>query len=363
MKQYKYIHILWNKGTLFFPSFVKMISENPDLFVMDEHCFVTIYKENYDVLYGKCNIILEKNNKCNLINHYGKYAKWLIVHSMGLPFYRIPFIRKKNAKKVIWRTWGHDIRPYKETKIKLVNIGLKIFFRLYIKKVQQFAYVGIANDIDRYSVEKYFGKMKYCKIPYAYDVKNYPILCEIRSRSTDIKNRKQCNILVGHSGFKIDNHLEALEKLSRFSDNDIKVFLPLSYGDFEYIKEVTKKAKELFGNKAIIITERMEYLQYAEFLSKIDIAIFNQVFSSALGNFSLLLFFNATIFFNSQSCFVESFKQNQIFDFMTVEQLENMTYEELLNVKMSPKIKEIYRGIVPARLRAELFSKFLKSLK
>lgn len=65
MKKYRYIHLLWNKGTLFFPTFVKMMAENPDLFDLDEHLFVTIYKENFDVLNGKCNIILENNLKIN----------------------------------------------------------------------------------------------------------------------------------------------------------------------------------------------------------------------------------------------------------------------------------------------------------
>lgn len=281
---------------------------------------------------------------------------------MGLPFYKVPLTKNKYAKKVIWRTWGHDIRPCKKTESKFMNLCLKYIFSLYIKKIKKFAYVGIANDIDVVSVEEWFGKMNYCKIPYAYDVDSFSKLSEIRNSKCNADHDKAFNILVGHSGFAIDRHEEVLDFLSKYKDENIRIYLPLSYGNADYIKNVKMKAENIFGGKAICLTERMDYFKYADFLSKMDIAFFNQEYSSALGNFSLLLFFGVPIIYNQDSYFVKSFEKNNILDFLTIQHIWDFSFNELKKIKCSDSIRELYCDVVPAIERAKRLSAFLDSL-
>lgn len=362
MKKYKFVHLLWNKGTLFFPSFVDRLNENPQLFCIDDHLFVTNYEENYNLLKNKCNIIFDNKKNANLINKYGKKAKWIIVHSMGIPFYRVPFIKRKYAKRVIWRTWGHDVRPCKKTNIKIVDILLECFFQLYIKKIRQFKYIGIASDIDRVSIEEYFGKMEYCSIPYFYEKGRYSKLNSIKESIEKKEPDKVFKILIGHSGFEIDNHIDALDTIAKYKDENIEIILPLSYGDIDYIDKVEQYAKRLFGNKARCIRDRMEYYEYAKLLSSIDVALFNQKYSSALGNFKLLLFFEKTIFFNADGIFAKSFDENGIYNYLTLYDINDLTYSEFVHMKMSREIINIFCDLKSEELVSKEFSGFLNSL-
>ena len=49
------------------------------------------------------------------------------------------------------------------------------------------------------------------------------------------ENHNSCiNIQIGHPSTQVLNHIEVLEDLYKFRDENIRIYIPLSYGDEEY---------------------------------------------------------------------------------------------------------------------------------
>jgi len=109
------------------------------------------------------------------------------------------------------------------------------------------------------------------------------------------------NILVGNSATKYNNHLEIFEKLYSYSNEKIKIFVPLTYGDMKYAQEIIEIGRNMFGDKFIPLREHMPYEDYLKFLSNIDIAIFAHNRQQALGNIIALLGMGKKVFLKSST--------------------------------------------------------------
>lgn len=86
--------------------------------------------------------------------------------------------------------------------------------------------------------------------------------------------------------------------MRKYDSKKFDVYVPLSYGNTDYIKIVEEYIKKNNPGNIIIIKEFMEFPQYAKLLSEIDIAIFDGYTSYALGNLSIILSFNKTVYLN-----------------------------------------------------------------
>jgi len=105
--------------------------------------------------------------------------------------------------------------------------------------------------------------------------------------------------LVGNSADPSNNHIEALEKLLPYKDQDIKIYVPLSYGDQTHAKKVIEQGNDWFGEKFFPMSSFMPFDQYLEFLKGIDIAIFNHKRQQAMGNIITLLGMGKTVYVRS----------------------------------------------------------------
>ena len=97
------------------------------------------------------------------------------------------------------------------------------------------------------------------------------------------------NIQVGNSADSTNNHIEVFEKLRKYKDWNIKIYVPLSYSDQDYVKGVIAKGKAIFGDKFIALIDFMPFEKYLDFLGAIDIAIFAHKRQQAMGNTISLL--------------------------------------------------------------------------
>ena len=95
--------------------------------------------------------------------------------------------------------------------------------------------------------------------------------------------------LVGNSATRENQHKEAYDILTRFQKENIEIYSPLSYGDERYRDEVIQYGKRLFGDRYYPLTEFMNYGDYLELLSKMDVGVFNNNRQQALGNIFALL--------------------------------------------------------------------------
>jgi len=103
------------------------------------------------------------------------------------------------------------------------------------------------------------------------------------------KDDNALNILVGNSANPSNNHQEIIDRLAPYCHRNIFVCAVLSYGGPEHADSVRKYGKEKIGNKFTSLDSLMPLKVYLEFLSKIDVAIFNHNRQQAMGNTIFLL--------------------------------------------------------------------------
>lgn len=151
-------------------------------------------------------------------------------------------------------------------------------------------------------------------------------------------NKKNINILVGNSADPTNNHFDALDKLAKFKNEDIQIYVPLSYGDKDYAKKVINCGKSLFGDKFIGMTEFLSYSEYMDFLKDIDIAIFNHQRQQAMGNTINLLAMGKKVYLR------EGTTQKEFFNDLSVQtfDLGNIDISKNFCGKKNAQILAIY---------------------
>ena len=262
---YKYIHLMYGHDTKFSKLLLDFISNPENGFEIDQHLFVTPYKNVFDDLKQYSNVLLDESNK-NLYKVYYKHCHLIISHS-GEELYRILLTPKKIKNKVVYRYWGGmRILQYDESS-KTCRESLKLKVKKYIlkKSFSEFAAIGIANI-------------------------------------TDI----------------ID--------LSRILKKDTKYYR-LSYGEEKYIQNVENYVKENSKGNIVIMKQFMKFSEYAEFLSTIDIAIFDGYTSYALGNLGIILFFNKTVYLNENGVIAKALESENN-DYKKISDIGKLSFEE-----------------------------------
>src|SRR5690606_30619276 len=143
------------------------------------------------------------------------------------------------------------------------------------------------------------------------------------------------NLLLGNSAYPSNNHLEILERLTPYRNQDIAIYTPLSYGKEDYASKVIEAGHNLFGDKFKPLTEFMPYEQYLTLLSRIDIAIFNHNRQQGMGNIISLLGLGKKVYmrkdvtpwgmFNNNGIIIHSVDQISLKPFSEHEKQHNIS--------------------------------------
>ena len=313
MKTYKYIHIFPNEK--FINSFVETIDLN---FNIEEHFFIYLegksikefpinFRDNnliilsFKEFFIKRNTIQNKVEKSNKIFIHGFY-KWYFILFLNLQNNILP--------KSYWIMWGSDLYEFNKNSI---FDKLKTFFRKNsIKKIGNLV-TYIEGDYEL--AKKWYGAIGNYHECFMYPSNLY--------KKYEIKEKKHTtiNIQVGNSADSSNNHLKVFEKLKKYKDEDINIFVPLSYGDEKYAQDVILKGQELFGGKFKPMTDFMPFDKYLEFLGEIDIAIFAHRRQQAMGNIITLLGLGKKIYMQNDITPWKLFKDInvKVFDFDDIE--------------------------------------------
>lgn len=194
--------------------------------------------------------------------------------------------------KCYWCIWGGDLYDHQLGK-KNWKWHIKELFRRPVIKRMGNLITYIKGDVDL--ARDWYGATGQYHECIMYPSNLY--------KEIQIKPKKDTAIhfLVGNSADPSNNHMEALEKLLPFKDLDIRIHIPLSYGNKEYAATVCRQASLWFGEKAKPITKLMPFDKYMEFLSSIDIAIFNHRRQQAMGNTITLLGLGKKVYMRSDT--------------------------------------------------------------
>ncbi len=343
----KYLHLLLHDEIKFSEKLFRMLNDENLGFNNAEQWFITPYEEVYNELrkYGD-NISFHPESNINLINKYGKQAEWVFVHALNLRKYQVIQIRKNIAKKVIWRVWGHDILEKPAEKGIVENIAKTVLDKLYINKVRQFYGIGTGFKYDNILICERFGNVRTFPLSYTYQKGLEKVYKEISNKC--LRNTSEVRIMIGHSGNRIMNHIDILKSLKHLSGKSIKIVLILSYGKDEYIRNVKEFAYKNFSNEELeVVEDFLPIEKYLEVLNSIDVAVFDQVGSAALGNLTPLLYFNKKFVFNKNGLMGKVFDIEGL-EYIRSDDLANITLEELAK---RLKTQDMERKLVENRIK------------
>ena len=326
LSYHKYTHILWQNELKFTTRIVKFMSENHETLESSEHFFVTPFYEVYDSLkeYGNIAYIhLDNPYSAEIINTVGRCSKWIFLHNICSPIELLK-VHPKYIKRIIWRSWGGgglSKIPLGENMLK--NTIKKIINKEVQRRIHNFKIIGVANCVDVVELTKKFGHNNYMIQPYSLND-----ISEMLSRvENEHKTDETINVMIGHSGFIEDNHIQISKKLERFKYEKIKLFYPLSYGNDEYIEMVKKEVNNLWGDKAVFIDDFMPYEEYVKLLNKMDVVFLDAPYSYALGNVSVLVHFNKKLFLKKDGILAQAFDMCKT-PYCTLDSLENINFDE-----------------------------------
>ncbi|MCT7586743.1 TDP-N-acetylfucosamine:lipid II N-acetylfucosaminyltransferase [Aliarcobacter butzleri] len=325
----KIIHLGRNGSIM--NSFVKFVDENFD---NKRHFF---YLSGKDI--NNKNNVIDIKNKFDFIKNiirlnFDLYkSEKIIIHGFNQSYlFYLFFFQPWLLKKLYWIMWGGDLYSYlleaNSLKIKIIY-----FMRNVIFKNLEYFVTYIKGDYEL--AQKWYG----AKGEY-YECFMYP---SNLYKEYDIKPKEHdaINIQLGNSADPSNNHIYILKKLVKYKDENIQLFIPLSYGNEEYAKKVIAYGKELFGDKFVPLTEFMPFEKYLEFLGEIDIAIFAHKRQQAMGNTITLLGLGKKVYMRSNITPWQLFKDIdvKVFD---VDDIKINLIDEQTQKENQEKIKEYF---------------------
>jgi hypothetical protein len=276
----------------------------------DEHLFLCCSKPDDTVLSSNNNVefLLNPYRKNFIRNTFLFYriifkASGIILHGPHLLYYFL-FCPWKLGK-TYWIIQGYEI-PDKITDME--EPGLNPFLNFTNRFVLKRVY-GHVTHIE--------GDSEFINRVYKSSAKLFYSPVYLSNIVSDSKNRISepgirddvTRILAGNSTSPTNNHDSILKMLLPYRDENIVIYCPLSYGIYhEYRDSVIRKAKELFGNKFVPMTEFMSIDEYLTFLGKIDIAVFNHQRQEAMGVTLQLLSLGKVIYMNKNTTSYRSFR-------------------------------------------------------
>ena len=157
---------------------------------------------------------------------------------------------------------------------------------------------------------------------------NVELLSTLRSEG---RSEGPVRILLGNSATVTNKHMEALDWLSKYRDEDITIICPLSYGDMNYAHKVEDKGKGYFGDNFKPIYDYMSINDYSRMLNDIDIAIYNNNRQQATGNIEILGYLGKKIFVRSDTTTWQHYVGRDNCVFYDTKCIDTMEFEEFIS--------------------------------
>ncbi len=272
-------------------------------------------------------------------------------------------------KKTIWVSWGIDLYNWKRNEKGLKN---KVINYLNKKCREKMLAINVIFPTDiEIAQEQFGGKLKIFFAPYCLGEESWKVMEHLKSQQTgeeyyfpyeeyvgnknassdpvtsldeSKKNLETASIKIqiGHNAYQFNNHKQILDTLRRFNEENIKLFLPISYGgDNHTTKRWYKRAlkdygKDIFNDKIVFLDKLMSQNDYTGFIYFMDVLILNSERQNGLGNLLKYLYFGKKIYMNPDNPMYSYFNKQGIKIFST-KLLEIQTIKEIAEPFDSPK--------------------------
>jgi len=318
----------------FIPPFIDFVEQH---FTMADHEFRVFGDMQKYPIKSRENIKVAGRDKLKQIKAYLQLifamhkAKKIILHGLfNTRVTQILWAMPWLLKKCYWVMWGGDLYVYSLDKRDKAWSRGEFFRRPVIKKMGHFVgYIKGEYELAKkwYGVD---GEYHRC---FMYTSN----LC--KSVQVELEADSGISILVGNSADSSNNHIEVFDKLEGYEDQDISIYVPLSYGNSSYAQQMILEGKKRFGDKFIPLTKFIPFEDYLKLLSKIDIAIFNHNRQQGMGNIRTLLGLGKKVYMRPNLTSSESLKEDGIKVFLLNNfNLEKSFLEKNENIRLMKKI-------------------------
>jgi len=218
-------------------------------------------------------------------------SRKIILH--GLPPLNYYILFPWVFKKSFWTIYGYEIYPGKNNESKIFKFKKEFILKRVAGHITHIkGDADLANKIFKSNAKYYYSPIYLSNI---YNSKNQS---EIKKNT----NKNAYNILIGNSASPTNNHISILKLLESYKNTDIKIYCPLSYGDYpDYRNKVIEEGNKIFNDKFIPIIDFMSKNDYETFLRDIDIVVFNHNRQEAMGITISLLGMGKTIYMNQNT--------------------------------------------------------------
>lgn len=316
---HKILHI--GSAEKFMPGFIELVKDNFD-FNYHEFCLSTGMAEK-DIPTSNNIHLLATENKASRVKHYTHVlikmhqADKIILHSLSdHTIVKLLFFTPWLLKKCHWVIWGNDLYTYKFGK-RNRRWHVREFYRRPVIKNMGYLVSYMQGDIDL--ARQWYGAKGEYKECLMYTSNIY------KAVTVTHQSNSPTNIQLGNSANSTNNHIEIIEKLSTFENDNFRVYTPLSYSDQNHAKKVLKVGSELLSNKFYPMTDFMPFNDYLTFQGTIDIGIFNNSRQQALGNIITLLGLGKTVYMRDNTSQWRLFKDKGL-SIYNVQDLNNLEY-------------------------------------
>jgi dTDP-N-acetylfucosamine:lipid II N-acetylfucosaminyltransferase len=322
------LHVIPDTNHIVSASFIRFVNT---YFNNGKHTFVFFCKKRHilkSLCYYKNVHYVSKDNLIFLLKQYDKIIFHSFFYLTSIDKIKI-LIRPSLINKIVWVAWGGDLYEWHKKGLSFKKLLRNAVSYLFIKRIKYF--VGIfPPDIDHFKREfKTGAKTYYASYVGALTNSLYNKRIENIRMWQKLACDEHINIQIGHSCTPALNHVNVLDTLHKFKNENIKIHVPLSYGYMEYGDEVERYAKTLFGDKVVCIREMMSLDNYMDFLSTMDIAIFNTSRQIGLGNIAPLLYMEKKVFIPAGSVMYEYYKSKGI-HICNYNQISNMDFADFI---------------------------------
>lgn len=273
---------------------------------------------------------------------------------------------QKLLNKIVWIEWGADLYSWKQ-EANLRNIVRNYFNGEFRNRIPNIVCI-FPPDVDYY--RKTFPKSK-SNVFYA-PYKGYPIDKAFSKYSRESKLeavKKESNpiyIQIGQNSLPTLNHIKVLNYLRKYADENIRIFLPLSYGGTKgYVESVSRVAESYFPGKVIILKDFMDRNEYFKLMNNISIGIFDTERQCGLGNIHLLSFRNVKLFLSENGTMYEYFLKRGV-PVEKCESISNMTFEQFTKVpevRDKNEFEKYISELSDINLAVSLWEKFYKDMR
>lgn len=196
--------------------------------------------------------------------------------------------------------WGGDFAPYSSAKNLGFSEHLKMLLLIHSIRRARGIMALLPSDLDK------IGSLAHSqKESYWVDIIGTPRFTLAGVKEESVRGRSPFKVLVGNSATPSNRHIAALELLSRFANEDVMVYAPLSYGDERYREEVVACGRRCFGDKFVPLLDYMDPAEYTNFLSSISVGVFNHDRQQGMGNIIKLLRMGSKVYISSESGMLE----------------------------------------------------------